>query len=148
MSTSSLSPGHLATWRSFLEAHAAIARRIDRKLEAAGLPPLTWYDVLWALFEAPERRLRMGDLADAVMLSRTGLIRLVDRIEAGGHVRREPVPGDRRGIYVVLTATGARLLRRMWPVYEQCIAELFAKPVGSDAPSMRAALERASTAAG
>jgi DNA-binding MarR family transcriptional regulator len=148
MSGSPLSPEHVATWRSFLEAHAAIGRQIDRQLEAAGLPPLTWYDVVWALYEAPGRRLRMGDLAGAVLLSRTGLTRLVDRIEAAGHLRRDPVPGDRRGTFVVLTPSGVRLLRRMWPVYERCIATLFVTPLAEDHTMVGAAMERAAAAAG
>ena len=97
----------LATWRSFLNAHARVTRAIGRDLTAEGLPDLNWYDVLWALRRSPERRLRINALADEVaILSRTGLVRLVDRIEAAGLVRREPVAGDRRGVRVVLTADG------------------------------------------
>ena len=146
MSESSLSSEHVATWRSFLAAHAAIGRRIDQELAAAGLPPLAWYDVLWALYEASDRRLRMGGLEGAVVLSRTGLTRLVDRIEAAGHLRREPVPGDRRGTYVALTSSGTRLLKRMWPIYERGIRAMFVAPLAADAAVVRAALERAAVA--
>src|SRR5207244_3752252 len=97
----------LGTWRALLSAHAAVVGRVEGDLAAAGLPPLGWYDVLWALYRASGRRLRMGELAGAVVLSRTGLTRLVDRVEADGCLRREPVPGDRRGAYAVLTRRGA-----------------------------------------
>jgi DNA-binding MarR family transcriptional regulator len=86
----------LNAWRALLYAHARATQRVDAALSAAGLPPLTWYDVLWALRRAPRRRLRTGALAEEVTLSRTGLTRLIDRIERAGLLRREPVPEDRR----------------------------------------------------
>jgi DNA-binding MarR family transcriptional regulator len=116
----------LNAWRALLNAHARITMRAEAALADAGLPPLAWYDVLWPLYRAPGRRLRMGALASEVTLSRTGLTRLVDRIEAGGLLRREPAPEDRRGSYVVLTRAGGAMLRRMWPVYEGVLEESFA----------------------
>jgi DNA-binding MarR family transcriptional regulator len=67
----------------------------------------------------------MGELADAVTISRSGLTRLVDRIEAEGLLERSPVPDDRRAIEVVITSEGSKLLRRMWPVYERVLREQF-----------------------
>lgn len=117
---------YLGAWRSFLSAHAALIERIEEALADAGLPPLSWYDVLWALYRAPQRRLRMGELAgEVVTIGRTGLTRLVDRIEAEGLVRREAVPRDRRGSFAVLTGEGVALLRRMWPVYAAAIERHF-----------------------
>jgi DNA-binding MarR family transcriptional regulator len=107
----------LGAWRAFLSAHALATKRINRDLAEAGLPDLTWYDVLWALHRADGRRLRIRELADAVVLSSTGMTRFVDRLEAAGLVRREAVPGDRRGAYAVITKEGSALLRRMWPIY-------------------------------
>jgi DNA-binding MarR family transcriptional regulator len=141
-------PAQVRSWRSFLEAHAAVGRAIDAELSRAALPPLGWYDVLWALREAPGRRLRMHELAERVLLSRTGLTRLVDRIETAGCLRREPVPGDRRGTYVSLTAAGTRLLGRMWPVYARCIGRWFTEPVGAEHVRLRAALERVTASTG
>ena len=116
----------LNAWKSVLDAHAAVVARAERALAAAGLPPLSWYDVLWELFRAPERKLRMHELADRVTISRSGLVRFVDRLERAGVVSREACPTDRRGAYAVLTDAGAELLRKMWPVYAQTLNEAFA----------------------
>jgi DNA-binding MarR family transcriptional regulator len=132
----------LAAWRALLNAHALVVRRIEADLQAEGLPSLGWYDVLWALYRSPGRRLRIHELADEVVLSRTGMSRLVDRIEAAGMLRREPVPDDRRGAYAVVTEEGIELLRRMWPVYARGIRELFAQQLGDDPDPVRATLER------
>lgn len=122
---SRLAKHELEAWRGFLNAHARITRAIDTDLRAAGLPDLGWYDALWALHEAPDRRLRVSELADAVVLSPTGMSRFVDRLERDGLVRREAVPADRRALHVVLTDDGVDLLRRMWPVYSAGIAAHF-----------------------
>ena len=138
----------LATWRAFLNAHAHITRRASRDLAAAGLPDLSWYDLLWALYRSPERRLRVNELAREVVLSPTGMSRFVDRVEAAGYVRREPDPADRRALQVSLTDEGVELLRRMWPVYEQAIEAHFAPAVGRSAPRLRAMFERMAVSAG
>src|SRR5919198_6531609 len=115
----------LTAWRAFLNAHALATKRISRDLADAGLPDLTWYDVLWTLYRAEDRRLRIRELSDAVVLSSTGMTRFVDRLEGAGLVRREAVPGDRRGAYAVITKDGVNLLRRMWPGYPRGIATYF-----------------------
>jgi DNA-binding MarR family transcriptional regulator len=132
----------LATWRAFLSAHARVIQRIEAALKEEGLPPLAWYDVLWPLYRAPDRRLRMKELAEEVVLSRTGLVRLVDRVERAGLLRREPVPGDGRGAYAVLTKRGERTLREMWPTYARCIREHFLAAVGGDLDVLARALAR------
>ena len=106
-----------ATWRAFLNAHARVTRAIGRDLAEAGLPDLSWYDLLWTLYRQPGRSLRVKELADEVVLSPTAMSRFVDRVEAAGYVRREPDPDDRRALQVTLTDEGVELLRRMWPVY-------------------------------
>ena len=136
----------LGAWRAFLNAHALATRRINRDLTAAGLPDLTWYDVLWTLHRADGRRLRIRELADAVVLSSTGMTRFVDRLEAKELVGREAVPGDRRGAYAVITKEGIDLLRRMWPVYARGIATYFG-PAVQDAAALRTALDGIATAA-
>src|SRR3954451_11894002 len=121
-----LEPEQLDVWRAFLNAHAHVTRALGRDLAAAGLPDLGWYDLLWTLCRAPERRLRVNELAREVVLSPTAMSRFVDRAEATGYVRCEPGPAARRGLRVVLTDEGLELLRAMWPVYERGIAEHFA----------------------
>ena len=139
----------LAAWRAFLNAHAAVIDAIERDLAAAGLIPLTWYDVLVALSEAPDHRLRLHELARAVGLSRSGLTRLVDRLEAAGLLRREPCPTDRRGAYAVLTPEGEATLRRTWPFYARGIVEHFARHLDdAEARAVTVALERVRAAAG
>src|SRR4051794_17496583 len=107
----------LDAWRAFLTAHALVTRRISRDLQGAGLPDLSWYDLLWALYRQPNRALRVKELAHEVVLSPTAMSRFVDRVEAAGYVRREPDPADRRALQVTITDSGVELLRRMWPIY-------------------------------
>jgi DNA-binding MarR family transcriptional regulator len=131
----------LAAWRSFLTAHALMLRRIEAALAAEGLPPLGWYDVLWAIQRSPDRRLRIRELADAVVLSPTGMSRMVERLVQAGLLRREAVPGDRRGAYAAITAAGVEQLRAMWPVYARVVREHFQPSVG-DPEGLEDALTR------
>jgi DNA-binding MarR family transcriptional regulator len=98
-------------WRAFLRAHARTSRILEDELVAAHDLPLAWYDVLVQLAEAPDRRLRMSDLAGAVLLSRSGVTRLVDRLERDGLVARIKCADDARGTYTVLTQAGLERLR-------------------------------------
>jgi DNA-binding MarR family transcriptional regulator len=107
----------IGVWRAFLRAHARVMRELERELLADASMPIGWYDVLLQLAEAPEGRLRMADLADRVLLSRSGLTRLIDRLQAEGLVRREPSPDDARGTFTVLTADGFGRLRAAAPVH-------------------------------
>jgi len=143
-----LSAVHLAAWRHFITAHAQLIEQIDKELDAAGCVSLQWYDVLIELAEAPELRLRMSELAQKVVLSRSGLTRLVDRLEAEGLLRREACPTDRRGAFAVLTADGLAALRRAWPIYARGIAEHFARHLDdAEARTLTEALERVRAAA-
>src|SRR3954454_10750472 len=100
----------LDAWRGFLRTHAPLVRELDDELtERHGLP-LSSYDVLVQLDEAPEGRLRMSSLADAVLLSRSGLSRLVTRLEGQGLIERAECPNDARGAFAAITNAGrARL---------------------------------------
>ncbi|MPZ84663.1 MAG: MarR family transcriptional regulator [Actinophytocola sp.] len=101
----------LDAWRSFLRAHARLVRVLETELVAEHPLSLGGYDVLVQLAEAPGRRLRMAELADAVLLSRSGVTRLVDRLEVAGMVTRERFTGDGRGVVAVLTTKGVDTLR-------------------------------------
>jgi DNA-binding MarR family transcriptional regulator len=107
----------IGVWRTFLRAHASTLRDLEHELAAEAGMPLGWYDVLLQLAEAPGHRLRMAELADRVLLSRSGLTRLIDRLQAEDLVRREPSPDDARGTFTVLTDEGMRRLRRAAPVH-------------------------------
>ena len=95
-------------WRGVLFASARVLRIAEADLIAREGFPLTWLDVLAQLYDAPDNGLRMQELEARALFTRSGLTRLVDRIEAAGLVRRERVSGDRRGVRVVLTAEGRR----------------------------------------
>jgi DNA-binding MarR family transcriptional regulator len=127
MNEEHLSEQHLAAWRIFLKAHAKIIDLIERDLWAAKRPPLSTYDVLIELYEAPQHRLRMHELAERVVLSRSGLTRLVDRLEAEGLLTRDRSGTDRRGAYAVITEQGIEALHQTWPIYSRGIAEYFAQ---------------------
>ena len=128
----SLDQGREEAWRALITAHAAAIERIERELFEAGLPPLGWYDVLLELWRAPGGRLRMHELARAVVLSRSGLTRLVDRLEKACLLRREPTPEDGRGSFAVLTDEGARMREKMWPVYAEGIAKHFGAHISDE----------------
>ena len=143
-----LSPEALAAWRTFITAHAAVIERIEHDLATANQLPLSFYDVLIELAEAPDRRLRMHELARSVVLSRSGLTRLVDKLEAAGLLRREACTTDRRGAYAVLTDAGRAALRGAWPVYAQGIATHFAQHLtDAEVATLTPALERVLAAA-
>ncbi len=95
-------------WRGVLFASAKVLRIAERDLVEREGFPIAWLDVLAQLYDAPDNGLRMQELEERSLFTRSGLTRLVDRIEAAGLVRREPVPGDRRGVRVVLTPEGRR----------------------------------------
>jgi DNA-binding MarR family transcriptional regulator len=101
----------MASWRAFLQAHARLTRRLDDELRAAHGMSLGEYDALVQLSAAPSRRLRMSVLADRVLLSRSGITRLVDRLVADGMVERSTCVTDARGAEAALTRAGLERLR-------------------------------------
>ncbi len=120
--SSRLTRAQLRSWRAFLRAHAEVNRRLEADLLAAHQIPLAWYDVLVQLVEAPGHRLRMTDLAGAVLISRSGLTRLVDRLVAEGLVRRERAEDDARGTFAVMTDEGYARLRAATPTHLRGVA--------------------------
>ncbi len=128
----------LGAWRAFLELHHAVTVALADELEAEAGLPLSWYDVLVQLEEAPEGRRRMQDLADAVLFSASGLTRLVDRMERAGLVERRPFPGDRRGSYAVLTDAGRERLRATSGAHLRGVREHFGdRLTDADAVTLR-----------
>lgn len=121
-----LTDEQMAAWESFVFAHSTAMSQIERALFEAKTISLTWYDVLVALSNAPDQRLRMGDLANSLVLSRSGLTRLIDRIEHAGLVRREKSVDDKRGAIAILTESGEAAVQDAWPHYARGIAQYFA----------------------
>jgi DNA-binding MarR family transcriptional regulator len=139
----------LGVWRSFLRTHASIASRLERDLIADHDLPLAWYDVLLQLAEAPGKRMRMTDLAERVLLSRSGLTRLVDRLVADGLVERAACPSDARGTYTVITGCGLRRLREAAPTHLRGISKYVAGPLSErELETLRALLHKLLEAAG
>jgi DNA-binding MarR family transcriptional regulator len=101
----------LTVWRSFLRTHTHLLRLLEQDLQAHRKIAIGSYDVLVQLAEAPGNRLRMSELAQAVLLSRSGLTRLVDRLQKDELVQRQPDPDDARGMFTVLTGKGREVLR-------------------------------------
>jgi DNA-binding MarR family transcriptional regulator len=131
----------LAAWRAFLRAHAVLTRALEAELLAEQDLSLAAYDVLVQLAEAPERRLRMTELAELVLLSRSGVTRLVDRMEKSGLVSRCPVESDGRGVAAQLTDAGLSRLRTASRTHLTGVARHFAARLDDED---RAALERIS----
>ena len=127
-----LSTRELAAWRTFLRAHAQVVRRLEAELVAEHDLPLASYDVLLQLAEAPGRALRMTELADRVLLSRSGLTRLVDRLEREALVRRQACPSDARGTLATLTDAGTDRLRAAAPTHLRGVGEHVADKLTSD----------------
>lgn len=136
-------PQQMAAWRAFLTAHARITERLAKELrEREGLP-LTWYDVLVHLSEAPDHRLRMQELAERVLLSKSGLTRLIDRMEQEGYVTRYPCTDDRRGTYAQMTESGYATIKRTAPTHLAGIRDHFADAIEDpEAEAVAAALGR------
>jgi DNA-binding MarR family transcriptional regulator len=105
----SLTTVELDSWRGLLRAHASLVRGLDAELEAAHGISLSAYEVLLLLHEAPERRLRMSELASSALLSLSGMTRLVDRLVEAGLVERERCAEDKRVFYARPTPAGSAL---------------------------------------
>ena len=127
MSSRASTRDRVASWRALLLAQSAVLRAIDADLQRAGHVPLHWYDVLLELDAAPQRRLRIQELAARVVLTRTRVSRLVDRLVDAGLAERQPDPDDGRACFAALTPAGRAALRAAAPVYLAGIEQHFAR---------------------
>ncbi len=122
----------LDAWRLFITLHPKIIDKIDADIQANGGISLQQYDVLIELFEAEGKQLRMFDLAQRVVLSRSSITRLVDQLASRGLLNRAVDPIDRRGSYAVLTMAGEATLNDSWPLYRAAIQRWFGQFLTDD----------------
>ena len=120
-----LDADELAAWRGMLRVHARMTRALDAQLVSEHGLPLSSYEVLLFLVDAPEGRMRMSELAEGVLLSRSGLTRLVDRLEREGLLRRERCEEDARGYFAEVTERGRELFRRARKTHLDGVRDLF-----------------------
>jgi DNA-binding MarR family transcriptional regulator len=118
-------------WAGLLHASAKLIQLMDADLAARNLLSMSWYDVLLQLKRSRDGRLRLSELADKVILSRSGLTRLIDRLEAAGYLRRETAEQDRRGAYACLLPAGDKALQKTWEIYEGLILKHFGDRLSS-----------------
>ncbi len=107
---------HGEAWGALARTHAAVSQRLQEALAQGDYPPLPWYEVLATVAEAPDQRMRMGDLAEALVITRGGLTKLVDRLVKAGLLERTFCETDRRVSYATLLPAGFRMLEDMRPV--------------------------------
>lgn len=133
----------LDSWRAFLRSHAHVTRQLERELLAEHGMGLAEYDVLVQLAAVPDRQLRMSELAERLLLSRSGATRLIDRLEASGQVERVSCESDRRGQWATLTSAGLDRLRAAWPTHMRGIREHFLSRIPpGEREHLRRSLER------
>ena len=119
-----LTPEEQEAWRAFLATSKLLFRQLDRELHPFGLS-INDYEILVVLSEAPDHRLRMTDLADATAQSRSRLSHQITRMEGTGLVRRDSCPGDKRGLFAVLTDTGMATIERVAPYHVDSVRRHF-----------------------
>jgi DNA-binding MarR family transcriptional regulator len=130
--TADLGPAELAAWRGMLRAHASLFHEMDAELTAAHGLALRSYEVLLHLEDAPRHRLRMSDLSHSVLLSASGVSRLVDRLERDGLVHRERCSEDGRGYWTVLTTNGEGKFRKARATHLAGVRRLFLRHFAAD----------------
>lgn len=118
-------PTGLEAWKAFLTSYRRVLDLLEKELRASVGLSLAAYDVLVQLGYSPEGRLRMSELADRIVLSRSGLTRLIDRMETAGLVQRASYPTDRRGSLAVLTPAGRATLADAAPVHLEGVRRHF-----------------------
>lgn len=118
---------HESAWRAYLRAHALLQRALDAELRRESGISLNTFDALVQLSEAPDRQMRMNQLAAALVYSQSGLTRVADGLEKAGFAIRSADPGDRRALLVRLTDAGLAALEAAWPVHLRGVQAYWAK---------------------
>jgi DNA-binding MarR family transcriptional regulator len=120
-----LTPHELAAWRGMLEVHARVTQQLDAQMRAEHGLSVSAYEVLMFLADAPEHRMRMSDIADRVLLSRSGCTRLVDRLVEQGYVWRCAASSDGRGLFAALTPAGIEKVQAARRTHHQGVRRFF-----------------------
>jgi DNA-binding MarR family transcriptional regulator len=129
-------------WGALSRAYAAVSLRLQEALAQHDFPPLPWFELLAAVDAAPEQRMRMGELAEALVMTRGGLTKLVDRLVKAGLLERTFCETDRRVSYATLLPAGADLLAEMRPVISRELEATFSTKIGTrEAHELRGILE-------
>ncbi len=141
--TETLEPDMLDAWRGFLFAHAKVVRALEADMIEQHDLPLTWFDLLSRIKQAPGQRLRMHQLEEASLFTRSGITGLADRLEKAGFVRRERSAEDRRGVYLAITQAGTDKIDEVWPDHELSIQNHFGQHLDpKGAKALQAATEK------
>jgi DNA-binding MarR family transcriptional regulator len=135
-----LSESHISAWVRLTRVSQSCLEAVEADLKAAGHPPLVWYDVLLELTRAPEGRLLHNEIGGKILLSKSNVTRVVDRLAAQGFVRRAECPDDRRSAFVVITESGRKLQARMWPDYRASLARYIGERLSEPEARQLAAL--------
>lgn len=114
-------------WREMLAYHSEVTFRIERDLKEAGAIGLAAFDILIELERSAERRMRLYDLAESCVLTKSGISKIVGVLEKQGLLMRERCPSDKRGFFAVITPKGSTAVRKAWVIYEKCIYDYFEK---------------------
>ena len=117
----------LDAWRGFLFAHAKVVRALEADMIEQHDLPLTWFDLISRIKQAPGQRLRMHQLEEASLFTRSGITGLADRLEQAGFVRRERSAEDRRGVYLAITQAGIDKIDEVWPDHVLSIQNHFGR---------------------
>ena len=116
-------------WVLLIRVQQVLLGQVEAALKDAGMPPLSWYDVLLELSRNPDTGLRQYEIGERVLLNKHNLSRLIDRLESEELVKREACDMDGRGNIVKITGKGTQVKQEMWPVYARKIQELIAEPL-------------------
>lgn len=113
-------------WVGMIRSCQISVDAVESALKDAGMPPLGWYDVLLEINRAPDKRLRLQDIGERILLAKNNTTRLVDKLENEKLVIRKKCKSDGRGVYAYITPKGEALLKDMWPVYKKAVHDRFA----------------------
>lgn len=133
----------LDTWRGFLFANAKVVRALDTDMIEQHDLSMTWFDLLSRIKQAPGQRLRMHQLEEASLFTRSGITGLADRLEKAGFVRRERSAEDRRGVYLAITQAGIDKIDEVWPDHQLSIQKHFGEHLDpEDVKALQATTEK------